>query len=180
MAVQIKVGCCCIFWLAFGCCTRYHRYSGMAEWLAHWLLCCFDQLLGAARPWKLVKIRLCAKWFGYFVQNDPVVIIIRWPTFGFKPKNNVFASFFLFCSFWICHAKNVKKAFFDQRLECATTKHWLKYTTVGAVFMLSLQSLATNCVQIKNLATWNRVAIKCNYKFCRPEVSICPHWKERK
>ena len=42
-----------------------------------------------------------------------------------------FDSLFLpFVCFYDFHVKNVKKPFFDLRLECVAPKHWLKYTTM--------------------------------------------------
>ena len=64
-------------------------------------------------------------------------IIYPSPASRCKPKTQLFASFLLlfvpFCSFlFLCNmflAKNVKNAYFNQRLECAAPKQWSKYTT---------------------------------------------------
>ena len=85
-------------------------------------------------------------------------------------KHGFFASccliFLLFIPFYIFHAKNVKK-YFDQCLECAGPKCWLKYTK---------SILAPARQQVKNnISQTTPIIAVTNPKKCNQQVLMLEH-----
>ena len=83
----------------------------------------FVQKAEKGRKSKKIAATLSQKFFLFAPEH--------WPSFLFPEKRHSqfciqFLADFSFSAFLY---KNIEKAYFNQRLECAEPKHWSKYTT---------------------------------------------------
>ena len=134
-----------------------HKDCGMSRWW--WMIPPRNET-----ALKLKSMRICKRkdlrLNNSSSMGDTNKQIIEWLNFIFAKfciKLVTFSSFIqLFCS------KCTEKAYFNQHLDCAAPKHWLKYTTLlfwnkPSVRNPSDQSLAYNFFQIKHFLLLNQL-----------------------